>query len=97
MLMDDDNDVVDDDVDDEDDDERTCDASATDDDHDDDDNESNGSRVFGTNLMRLRHRWPRFNNKSARRSLIAQALVHLTPRPATHNHRGWVCSRQWEV
>ena len=92
---DDEDDVVDnDDDDDDDDDERTYDASGTDDDYDDDDNESNGSRIWGTYLVCLGHRWLRFNNKSARRSLIAQAHVHLTPRPATHERWGWVCSRQ---
>ena len=97
VVIDDDNDGVNDDVDEHDDDERTCGANADGDDHDDDDNKSNESRVFGTSLLRLGHRWTRFNNKSARRSLIAQALVHLTPRPATHDHRVWVCSHQWEA
>ena len=94
MVIDDDNDGVNDDVDEHDDDERTCGANADGDDHDDDDNKSNASRVFGTSLLRLGHRWTRFNNKRARRSLLAQALVHLTPRPATHKRGGWVCSRQ---
>ena len=97
MIIDDDNDGVDDDVDDDDDDERTCGTSAAGDDHDDDDNRSSESSVCGTSLLRLGHRWTRFNNKSARSSLIAQALVHLTPRPATHDHRVWVCSHQWEA
>ena len=94
MIIDDDNDGVDDDVDDDDDDERTCGTSAAGDDHDDDDNRNSESSVCGTSLLRLGHRWTQFNNKSARCSLIAQALVHLTPRPATHDHRVWVCSRQ---